>query len=184
MKRIISFLTSLPILLCCLAMLLFAITHTGCNNATDKNTKLVADGATFSPPGTDTPWLLLNIRFKSTVNEETKQVCIKAIEAYLLDTISYMRNTTFPGFRPSMSVKKYPFEDSISYQFKITGRNDQALSVAKVDTAVSPGSGPPCKCPSCGVCFAIKDKYVTPVPVGPPVHMSQLLDLVETPDLY
>jgi hypothetical protein len=181
MKRIISLLTSLPILLCCLAMLLFAITHTGCNNATDKNTKLVTGTSALSPPGTDTPWLLLNIRFKSTVNEETRQVCIKAIEAYLIDTITDMRNYNFPNYRPSISVKKYPFEDSISYQFKITGRNDQAFAIAKVDTAIAPGSGPPCKCPSCGVCFAIKDKYVTPVPVGPSVPMSQLMDLVETP---
>lgn len=178
-RKIVSLATSLPVILCYVVLLLFSITHLGCNESGDK--KGMVSSLTLAKPCADSDWLLLNIRFKQNVDIETREACLKAIEKAIIDTIIVIKNTRYQTYNPSILLKKYPFEDSISYQFKISGGSDRALSITRTDTTLGPGSDVPCYCPTCGICRKVKSISIPTGLSQTPTLLSDLLDLVETP---
>ena len=123
------------------------IIETACNQ--NSATKSFAPSAPFSMPSCDSNWLILDVKFKTAVNKETRDGVAQVIAQYLIDTITTIKAGGYPNYKPSLSIKTFAFQDTLLYQFKISGHTDYG-GYAVTDTSAGPT--PPCKCPSCGVC--------------------------------
>lgn len=155
-------------------ILFFAVTVlcmllSACNeNKVRSNTSFVSQSSAYS---CDSNWVVLDVKFKTNVNKATRDGAAQVIGQYLIDTVTTIRSGGYPNYKPSLSIKTFAFQDTLLYQFKVSGRTDYG-GYAATDTTSGPT--PPCKCPSCGVCPKVQSLIFN----GDP--LSTIVDTVTT----
>jgi len=152
-----------------LAVTALIIVESACNQ--NNGTKSLVASPSNAMPSCDSNWVILDVKFKSGVNKDTRDGVAQVIGQYLIDTITTIKAGGYPDYKPSLSIKTFHFQDTLLYQFKISGRTDYG-GYAIADTSAGPT--PPCKCPSCGVCPRIN----TLIFKGDP--LSNFVDVVTT----